>query len=255
MRGLEGKVVIVTGGGSGIGRAVCQRFADEQATVAIFDINGDGAAETVRLISDAGGRASAYVADISDYDAVEVAVAAVENDLGPVDVLVNNAGWDEAKPFLATDTALWRKIIDINLYGPLNLHHTVVSRMVQREAGKVINVASDAGRVGSSGEAVYSACKGGIIAFSKTLARELARKNIQINTVCPGPTDTPLLASFAGDAEQGRKLIDGLTRAIPMRRLGQPADYPGIIAFLASDDADYITGQTISVSGGLTMHG
>jgi 2-hydroxycyclohexanecarboxyl-CoA dehydrogenase len=255
MRGLEGKVVVVTGGGSGIGRAVCQRFADEQANVAIFDINGDGAAETARLISDAGGRARTYVTDISDYDAVEVAVAAVENDLGPVDILVNNAGWDEAKPFLATDTVLWRKIIDINLYGPLNLHHTVVSRMVQREAGKVINVASDAGRVGSSGEAVYSACKGGIIAFSKTLARELARKNIQINTVCPGPTDTPLFASFAGDAEQGKKLIDGLTRAIPMRRLGQPADYPGIIAFLASEDADYITGQTISVSGGLTMHG
>jgi 2-hydroxycyclohexanecarboxyl-CoA dehydrogenase len=255
MRGLEGKVVVVTGGGSGIGRAVCQRFADEGANVAIFDINGDGAAETTRLISDAGGRARAYITDISDYDAVEAAVAAAENELGPVDILVNNAGWDEAKPFLATDTALWRKIIDINLYGPLNLHHTVVSRMVQREGGKVINVASDAGRVGSSGEAVYSACKGGIIAFSKTLARELARKNIQINTVCPGPTDTPLFASFAGDAEQGKKLIDGLTRAIPMRRLGQPADYPGIIAFLASDDADYITGQTISVSGGLTMHG
>ena len=255
MRGLEGKMVVVTGGGSGIGRAVCQRFADEGANVAIFDINGDGAAETVRLITDAGGCARSYVTDISDYDAVEAAVAATEKDLGPVDILVNNAGWDEAKPFLATDTALWRKIIDINLYGPLNLHHTVVSRMAQREAGKVINVASDAGRVGSSGEAVYSACKGGIIAFSKTLARELARKNIQINTVCPGPTDTPLLASFAGDAEQGKKLIDGLTRAIPMRRLGQPADYPGIVAFLASDDADYITGQTISVSGGLTMHG
>ena len=255
MRGLEGKTVIVTGGGSGIGRAVCQRFADEAANVAIFDINADGAAETVRAITDAGGCARSYVTDISDYDAVEAAVAATEKDLGPVDILVNNAGWDEAKPFLATDTALWRKIIDINLYGPLNLHHTVVSRMAQREAGKVINVASDAGRVGSSGEAVYSACKGGIIAFSKTLARELARKNIQINTVCPGPTDTPLFASFAGDAEQGRKLIDGLTRAIPMRRLGQPADYPGIVAFLASDDTDYITGQTISVSGGLTMHG
>ncbi len=255
MRGLEGKVVIVTGGGSGIGRAICQRFADENAHVAIFDINEDGAAETVRLIADQGGRARSYVTDISDHDAVEASVAATESDLGPVDILVNNAGWDEAKPFLATDTALWRKIIDINLYGPLNLHHTVVSRMAQREAGKVINVASDAGRVGSSGEAVYSACKGGIIAFSKTLARELARKNIQINTVCPGPTDTPLFAGFAGDGEQGRKLIDGLTRAIPMRRLGQPADYPGIIAFLASDDADYITGQTISVSGGLTMHG
>ena len=255
MRGLEAKVVIVTGGGSGIGRAICQRFADENANVAIFDINADGAAETVRLITDQGGQARSYVTDISDYDAVEASVAATESDLGPVDILVNNAGWDEAKPFLATDTALWRKIIDINLYGPLNLHHTVVSRMAQREAGKVINVASDAGRVGSSGEAVYSACKGGIIAFSKTLARELARKNIQINTVCPGPTDTPLFAGFAGDGEQGRKLIDGLTRAIPMRRLGQPADYPGIVAFLASDDADYITGQTISVSGGLTMHG
>ncbi len=255
MRGLKGKVVIVTGGGSGIGRAVCQRFADEGAQVAIFDINAEGAAETVAMTSQAGGSARDYVTDISDYDAVEAAVAAVETDIGPVDVLVNNAGWDEAMPFLATDTGLWRKIIDINLYGPLNLHHTVLSRMAQRQAGKVINVASDAGRVGSSGEAVYSACKGGIIAFSKTLARELARKNIQINTICPGPTDTPLFAGFAGDGEQGRKLIDGLTRAIPMRRLGQPADYPGIIVFLASDDANYITGQTISVSGGLTMHG
>ncbi|MEM9473242.1 MAG: glucose 1-dehydrogenase [Pseudomonadota bacterium] len=255
MRGLKGKVVVVTGGGSGIGRAVCRRFVEEQASVVILDINSDGAAETARLISDAGGRARSHVTDISDYDAVEAAIAAAENEFGPIDVLVNNAGWDEAKPFLATDTGLWKKIIDINLYGPLNLHHTVVSRMATREAGKVINVASDAGRVGSSGEAVYSACKGGLIAFSKTLARELARKNIQINTVCPGPTDTPLFASFAGDAEQGRKLVDGLTRAIPMRRLGQPSDYPGIIAFLASADADYITGQTISVSGGLTMHG
>lgn len=255
MRGLKGKVVVVTGGGSGIGRAVCLRFAEEQASVVILDINSDGAAETARLILDAGGRARSHVTDISDYHAAEAAIAAAENEFGPIDVLVNNAGWDEAKPFLATDTGLWKKIIDINLYGPLNLHHTVVSRMAKREAGKVINVASDAGRVGSSGEAVYSACKGGMIAFSKTLARELARKNIQINTVCPGPTDTPLFASFAGDAEQGKKLVDGLTRAIPMRRLGQPSDYPGIIAFLASADADYITGQTISVSGGLTMHG
>ena len=255
MRGLAGKVAVVTGGGSGIGRAVCQRFAEEKALVAIFDINGGGAAQTAEMIWDAGGRALSFETDISDYDAVESAVAAAESDLGPIDILVNNAGWDEARPFLATDTGLWRKIIDINLYGPLNLHHTVVSRMAKRGSGKVINVASDAGRVGSSGEAVYSACKGGIIAFSKTLARELARNNIQINTVCPGPTDTPLFASFAGDEEQGRKLVEGLTRAIPMRRLGQPADYPGIIAFLASKDADYITGQTISVSGGLTMHG
>ncbi len=255
MRGLEGKVVVVTGGGSGIGRAVCQRFAQEGAKLAILDINASGAAETGKLIADTGGVARSYESDISDYDAVEAVVRAVEQNLGAIDVLVNNAGWDEAKAFLSTEPVLWRKIIDINLYGPLNLHHTVVSRMVQREAGKVINVASDAGRVGSSGEAVYSACKGGIIAFSKTLARELAQKNVQINSVCPGPTQTPLLASFAGDGEQGRRLVEGLIRAIPMRRLGQPADYPGIIAFLASSDADYITGQTISVSGGLTMHG
>ena len=209
----------------------------------------------MRLVAEAGGFATPYETDISDYDAVESAIDAAEGNLGSIDILVNNAGWDVAKPFLTTEPALWRKIVDINLYGPLNLHHIVVSRMVQRQAGKVINVSSDAGRVGSSGEAVYSACKGGIIAFSKTLARELARKNIQINTVCPGPTATPLFASFAGDGEQGKKLIEGLTRAIPMRRLGQPADYPGIIAFLASSDADYITGQTISVSGGLTMHG
>ena len=245
----------MTGGGSGIGRAVCQRFAEEGASLAILDIDESGANETVRLISDNGGTANCYRADISDYDAVVATISAVEEDIGAIDILVNNAGWDVAKPFLATEPALWRKIVDINLYGPLNMHHVVVGRMAQRGSGKVINVASDAGRVGSSGEAVYSACKGGVIAFSKTLARELARKNIQINTVCPGPTDTPLFASFAGDDEQGRKLIDGLTRAIPMRRLGQPADYPGVIAFLASSDADYITGQTISVSGGLTMHG
>ncbi len=255
MKGLEGKIVVVTGGGSGIGRAVCQRFAQEGAKLAILDIDASGANETASLIAEAGGFATPYETDISDYDAVESAIDAAEGNLGSIDILVNNAGWDVAKPFLNTDPALWRKIIDINLYGPLNLHHIVVSRMVQREAGKIINVSSDAGRVGSSGEAVYSACKGGIIAFSKTLARELARKNIQINTVCPGPTATPLFASFAGDGEQGKKLIEGLTRAIPMRRLGQPADYPGVIAFLASSDADYITGQTISVSGGLTMHG
>lgn len=252
MRGLKDKVVIVTGGGSGIGRAVCRRFAEEGCKVAIFDINKAGADETVSLI---GSGAKAYICDISSHDAVEAAVVAAENDLGAIDILVNNAGWDEARPFLATDTALWKKIIDINLYGPLNLHHTVVSRMAERGHGKVINVASDAGRVGSSGEAVYSACKGGIIAFSKTLARELARKDIQINTVCPGPTDTALFADFAGEGEQGQKLREGLARAIPMKRIGQPADYPGIICFLASSDADYITGQTISVSGGLTMHG
>ena len=253
MRGLNGKRVIVTGGGSGIGRETCKRFAEEGAEVAVFDLNADGAAETAKMIIDAGGKASAHLANISDRAAVDAAVAEVEKG-GPIDVLVNNAGWDVAKPFLDTDVALWDKVIAINLYGPLHMHHAVLPGMVANGGGRVVNIASDAGRVGSSGEAVYSACKGGIISFTKTVARELARKGIQLNTVAPGPTDTPLLASFA-EGEAGQKIAEGLKRAIPMKRLGQPTDYPGIVCFLASDDAGFITGQVISVSGGLTMHG
>ena len=180
--------------------------------------------------------------------------AAVEQALGPVDILVNNAGWDVVKPFLDSDAEHWKKLIDINLYGPLNMHHAVLPGMVENGKGRVVNIASDAGRVGSSGESVYAACKGGIIAFTKTVARELARKGIQLNAVAPGPTDTPLLAQFA-QGDTGAKIAEGLKRAIPMKRLGQPSDYPGIICFLASDDAGFITGQVISVSGGLSMHG
>ena len=173
---------------------------------------------------------------------------------GPIDVLVNNAGWDVIKPFLDTDPDLWKKVIDINLYGPLNMHHAVLPGMVKNGGGRVVNIASDAGRVGSSGEAVYSACKGGIISFTKTVARELARKGIQLNAVAPGPTDTPRFAQGA-EGEAGQKIAEGLKQAIPMKRLAQPTDYPGIICFLSSDDAGFITGQVISVSGGLSMHG
>jgi len=253
MRGLNGKRVIVTGGGGGIGRATCLRFAEEGAEVAVFDRDQDAAEETARQIVQADGKAQAFTVDITDRAGVDRAVAAFEAD-GPVHVLVNNAGWDEARPFLATDIALWDKVIQINLYGPLHMHHAVLPGMVRNGGGRIVNIASDAGRVGSSGEAVYAACKGGLIAFSKTVARELARKNVQLNTVCPGPTDTALFADFA-KGEDGEKIIEGLKRAIPMRRLGQPADYPGIICFLASEDAGFITGQTISVSGGLTMAG
>lgn len=255
MRGLKDKVVLVTGGANGIGRATCVRFAEEGASVGIFDIDMDGAAETARLVEAAGGRVHIEHCDIAEYDQVEGSVRLVERALGPTDILINNAGWDQAGPFLKTDPFLWQKIIDINLYGPLNMHHLVVRGMTERKHGKVINIASDAGRVGSTGEAIYSACKGGIISFSKTLARELARDNVQINTICPGPTDTDLFRTFAGEGEDGEKLIQGLTSAIPMRRLGMPEDYPGLICFLASSDADYMTGQTLSVSGGLTMHG
>ncbi|MCP4328188.1 MAG: glucose 1-dehydrogenase [Alphaproteobacteria bacterium] len=255
MRGLADKKVIITGGGGGIGRAISLRLAEEGAVVGVLDIDKVSANETVEQLAGLGGNAYAHQVDIIDYDAVESAIAEFEAATGPVDILINNAGWDEARPFIRTDPELWRKIIDINLYGPLNLHHVVVRGMAERGRGKVINIASDAGRVGSSGEAVYAACKGGIIAFTKTLARELARSNVQLNAVCPGPTDTALFASFAGNDEAGQRLVEALKRSIPMRRLGRPDDMPGIVAFLASDEAGYITGQTISVSGGLTMHG
>ncbi|HET9352039.1 MAG TPA: SDR family oxidoreductase, partial [Burkholderiales bacterium] len=174
---------------------------------------------------------------------------------GPVDILVNNAGWDMFKPFLKTDPAFWQKIISINLIGAMNLLHCVLPGMVERGRGKVVNVASDAGRVGSSGEAPYSACKGGIIALTKTLAREMASKNVQLNVVCPGLTETNMLEQFMQGAGNPEKLREAYRRAIPMGRLGKPDDLPGAILFFASDDADFITGQVLSVSGGLTMHG
>ena len=255
MRGLSGKAAIVTGAASGIGKAIAERLAAEGCIIGIFDLNASAAEATAAAIRDARGKAHAYAVDITDLAAVQAQVAAFEKEAGAVDVLVNNAGWDKAAPFLSSTPDLWKKVIDINLYGPLNMHYAVLPGMVQRKRGRIVSIASDAGRVGSSGESVYSACKGGVIAFTKTLARELARSNIQLNTVCPGPTDTPLLRSLIDEGEAGAKLVDALTRAIPMRRLGQPGDYPGIVAFLASDDAAFITGQTISVSGGLTMHG
>lgn len=253
MRGLGGKRVIVTGGASGIGREICKRFGEEGSEVGIFDLNEVGARETVAMMEKTGGKASAHKVDITDRASVDAAVAEFASG-GPIDILVNNAGWDKPIAFLDTDTDFWKKIVDLNLYGPLHMHHSVLPYMVKQQGGRVVNIASDAGRVGSSGEAVYAACKGGIISFTKTVARELARANIQLNAVCPGPTDTPLFEEFSqGDA--GAKVAEGLKRAIPMRRLGQPTDYPGIVAFLASDDAGFITGQVISVSGGLTMHG
>jgi 2-hydroxycyclohexanecarboxyl-CoA dehydrogenase len=172
---------------------------------------------------------------------------------GPVDILVNNAGWDMFRPFLKTDPEFWHKIIAINLVGPMNVTHCVLPGMVARGRGKVVNVASDAARVGSSGEAVYAACKGGLVAFSKTIAREHARHGITVNVVCPGPTDTPLIRRMADELGNGEKFVDALTKAIPLRRLAMPDDIAPAIAFLASDDAGFITGQTLSVSGGLTM--
>ena len=254
MRGLKDRGVIVTGGANGIGAAIARRLAEEGCTVGIFDLDATAGETVAAEIRQNGGRASLHALDISDYDAVARAVADFEAASGPVSFLVNNAGWDRAANFLDTTPEFWRKIIAINLEGPLNVSHVVLGGMAARGFGRVVNIASDAGRVGSSGEAVYSACKGGIIALTKTLARELVGKGIILNTICPGPTDTAILRSFL-EGPDGTRIAEGLKRAIPMRRLGAAEDYPGLAAFLLSDDAAYITGQTISVSGGLTMHG
>ena len=233
MKGLNGKTAIVTGGAAGIGAAIVRRFEEEGTRVVVLDVN------------------STPKVDITDYGAVKKAVDAA----GPVDILVNNAGWDMFKPFLKTDPAFWQKIISINLVGAMNLLHCVLPGMVERGGGKVVSIASDAGRVGSSGEAPYSACKGGIIALTKTLARELAMKNVKLNVVCPGLTETGMLEQFMQGAGNPEKLREAYRRAIPLGRLGKPEDIPGAVLFFASDDAEFITGQVISVSGGLTMHG
>jgi 2-hydroxycyclohexanecarboxyl-CoA dehydrogenase len=233
MRGLKGKTAIVTGGAAGIGAAIVERFRQEGTKVVVFDLKGDPPI------------------DITDYEKVKKAVEAA----GPVDILVNNAGWDMFKPFLKTDPAFWQKIISINLLGAMNLLHCVLPGMVERGGGKVVNIASDAGRVGSSGEAPYSACKGGIIAMTKTLARELAGKNIRLNVVCPGLTETNMLEQFMQGAGNPEKLREAYRRAVPVGRLGKPEDIPGAVLFFASDDAEFVTGQVLSVSGGLTMHG
>jgi 2-hydroxycyclohexanecarboxyl-CoA dehydrogenase len=237
------KTVLVTGGGGAIGAAICRRFKEHRVLVA--DRNGEAAERVAREIN-----GKALVFDISKYDEAKAALAEQA-----VDVLVNNAGWDRFQNFVDTDPKDWDALIDVNLRGPLNMHHLVLPGMLERGAGRIINISSDAARVGSSGESVYSACKGGIIAFSKTVAREVARKGITVNVVCPGPTDTPILRGFLGEGEAGKKVYDALVRAIPMKRVGQPGDIPGIVAFLASEEAGFITGQVISVSGGLTMAG
>ena len=244
---LDEKIAVVTGAGQGIGAAIAQRVAAEGATVIVTDINEDAARQTARAIS---GGAIAVAADVTSAPSVTALTGQVASRFGHIDVLVNNAGWDKAGPFTDSDPADWDRIIRINLYGVLNTSKAVLPIMAEQRRGTVVNIASDAGRVGSSGEAVYSAAKGGVIAFTKATAREMARYQVTANCVCPGPADTALFASLGGDDP---KLREALIRAIPLRRLAEPADVAAAVAFLASDDAAFITGQTLSVSGGLTM--
>jgi 2-hydroxycyclohexanecarboxyl-CoA dehydrogenase len=252
---LSGKVAVITGGGGGIGGASSRRFAAEGAAVAIFDRNLEAASAVAQTITANGGRAEAFACDITDRASVDTAVAACIAQLGPIDILVNNAGWDVFAPFTKTVPEQWEKLIAINLIGALHMHHAVLPGMVARRTGKIINIASDAARVGSSGEAVYAACKGGLVAFSKTIAREHSRHGITVNVVCPGPTDTALFADYKLGAGNPEKLEEAFRRSIPLGRIGQPEDLPGALVFFASDDAAYITGQVLSVSGGLTMAG
>lgn len=242
---LDSKIAIITGAGQGIGKAVAEKFAVEGATVVVTDINEATAQETAAAI---GGGAIGIRTDVTSAESVGAMVAQVMEQFGRIDVLVNNAGWDKAEPFVESEPETWDRVIQINLYGVLNTSKAVLPIMAKQGSGSVVNLGSDAGRVGSSGEAVYSAAKGGVIAFTKATAREMARSQVNINCVCPGPTDTALFASMGGD-----KLRDALTKAIPFRRLGQPDDLANVVAFFASDDAGFVTGQTVSVSGGLTM--
>ncbi|WP_020660976.1 SDR family NAD(P)-dependent oxidoreductase [Amycolatopsis benzoatilytica] len=242
---LKDKIVIVTGAGQGIGRGIAEKLAAEGATVVVSDLNETTAKETADAIGGVG-----LPLDVTSPESVAAAVEQVRTQFGRIDVLVNNAGWDKAGPFVQSDRADWDRVVQINLYGVLNTCREVLPVMAEQGFGSVVNIASDAGRVGSSGEAVYSAAKGGVIAFTKSIARELARSNVNANAVCPGPADTALFASLGGD---NPKLREALTKAIPFRRLAQPSDIANVVAFLASDEAAYVTGQTVSVSGGLTM--
>jgi 2-hydroxycyclohexanecarboxyl-CoA dehydrogenase len=251
---MSNRVALVTGAAQGIGRGIAATLAEQGFQVAVADLNLPAAAQTAKEIAAAGGTVIAVEMDVTRAASVEDAVRAVEAELGPVEIVVNNAGWDDFMPFVQTTEGFWDKILDLNFKGALRVTQAVLPGMIERGFGRVINIGSDAGRVGSSLEAVYSGAKGGIIAFTKTLAREVAASGITANTVCPGPTDTPALRAFADTSgPDAGKVIGAMTRAVPIKRLGRPEDVAPAVAFFASDAAAFITGQTLSVSGGLTM--
>ena len=248
MSGLAGRRALVTGGARGIGAAIARRLAAGGARVAVLDVlEAEGRAVAVET----GG---VFVAcDVAAAASVRAAVTEAQSALGGLDVVVSNAGVDVIGAFVASDPKSWERVIDVNLRGPLHLCHATLPILARSGRGRLVFISSDAARVGSSGEAVYAACKAGLIALAKTLAREHARDAVTVNAVCPGPTDTALLHGLMGSSDDGRRILDAVTKSIPLRRLAEPDDVAAAVAFLASDDAAYITGQTLSVSGGLTM--
>ena len=243
----KARSALVTGAASGMGAAIARRLDADGARVVVADIQADMGAEVAASLT--GGMFVEM--DLSRSESVTAAAEQVLAEIGTVDILVNCAGFDVVMPFLDTDEDLWDSLIAVNLYGPLRTTKAFLPGMVEQGWGRIVNISSDAGRVGSSGEGVYSACKGGQIAFTKTIAREVARKGVTVNCVCPGPTDTPPVRRTL--AEGGEKYMQALVRAIPMRRLGQPEDIAAAVAYLVSEEAGFVTGQTLSVSGGMSM--
>ena len=247
---MTNRVAVVTGGASGIGREICVALATAGHSVAVADVDLSGAQETVGLIGDSS---LAVQMDITRSNSVADALDEVVTTFAPPDILVNCAGWDELKPFLDTDEEFWDRVIDVNFKGMLRTVHATLPHMISQGWGRIINISSDAARVGSSLEAVYSGAKGGVISFTKTIARESAKHGVTANVVCPGPTDTPLLDGIVAASENGDKVISAMARAVPMKRIGQPSEIAAAVVYFASEDAGFVTGQTLSVSGGLTM--
>jgi 2-hydroxycyclohexanecarboxyl-CoA dehydrogenase len=250
---MQARAAIVTGGGRGIGRAIALALAQDGRSVAVADVLGEEARAVAAAIEHTGARAVGVELDVTRPASVRDGVDAAASALGPLEILVNNAGWDELRPFTETDEEFWERVIDVNFKGALRMTHSLLPGMMAGGFGRIVSIGSDAGRVGSSLESVYSGAKGGVIAFMKTIAREAARDGVTANTVCPGPTDTPMLEGIAASSGNAERVIEAMTRAVPMRRLAQPEEIGAAVAFFASEKAGFITGQTLSVSGGLTM--
>ena len=241
---FNGKTLLVTGAASGIGNACAKAFAAAGGRVILTDINAEGGEAAAASLPGA----VFMQMDVTSRDEANALAARIEAEIGGLDVLVNAAGWDIIEPFMKNTPEYWEKIMALNFMGPVQLTRAVLPMLIDAEGGgRVVNVASDAGRVGSFGETVYAGAKGGIIAFTKSLAREMTRNKVRVNCICPGPTDTPLFAT------QTEKMQVALTNAIPMRRLGQPSEVADGVLFFASDRSSFVTGQVLSVSGGLTM--